>query len=304
MFAKKQESFLNSLTTNLKTNSKSLCNTQAKFQFSEFKCSSCYRNLESNPKFICIICPLTKLCESCEPHHLHPMIKLKKNDFSTISDAKSLLFNGLNCQNNDHKSTSKLAYLRNGFLKAKLELISEDANPNSNINQSISFLPIPTTTKITVCQNQKFLLKFKITNISNYELPSSTTLFAKNNHDLTIDTFYLPCILNKDSYMTIEKICYSSNQLHNYKVEFFLYESKTKIDCNSIFVEIVVRSDYEEENLNSIFFEYPDIQMLSKQKKLLINKLLINKVVSTPKKAFEYLKERNWVYGGKVVKKY
>jgi len=258
----KQLSFLHSFKTKLTFPPKKNI-ISANYKYSESNCSSCYACLYNQNKFICTICPLTKLCANCENYHMHPMIKLRKTDLSEISETKSLMLKGLGFKIRNSSIT----------LKAKLETSLRN---------------------IAVCQNQKFVVSINITNECNFELSASTKLIAKNNMDLVINNFSFPFELKKKEVIKVDLVCFSANTLKQYKVEFILFDKEGRINCNSLLVDIEVRKDIVEENLNSLFKDYPYIVELPKQKKQIINQILLSGLVNNSEEAFNYMERSSW----------
>ncbi len=243
------------------------------FKFSEENCTKCYATLVNKSKFVCSICPLTKLCSKCEVSHLHPMIKLKSSDTATVSQTKSLLLMSL-------KPRSKYEYLRSECLSANI---------------------LPIKNKVVVCPNQKFIIPLKIFNSSKFDLPESTILMVKNNQELLVDNFSFPNSLEKNGFMTVELLGYSTSVLKEYTLEFFLYDYKTKIKCNIAKVRVEVRRDTEEEYLNSLFMNYPKILELDKIKKRMLNELMIKGIVSGVEEAYSFMSMRSFSWKGAYV---
>ena len=135
-------------------------------------CSICSSKIYFK-KYICIVCRDCILCQSCQAEHLHPMLKCKQSQLSSVQD----IYNYLKHNNNEIKQISNNNNKKKG--KGFFGLFSEKYELKLNCN-ALNFSMRP---------NKRINIPITIQNLSNVPFNCekyNLILFARNNKDLKV----------------------------------------------------------------------------------------------------------------------
>ena len=245
-------------------------------------CSIC-KTLIKNIKFICIICQNCVLCSKCEENHIHPVLKCKSSQLSTLKD----VYIYMNKRNlviqsflKNEKDSSVFGYFQDMFSG------KYDIKLSSNCD------------KLTMRPNRALNLPIALQNLSTNKIECKLLqlyLIGKNTKDLKVYNKELDLVINKreqnDVYVKIE----SNNYCTEYTFLIELYSNKNiKLKSNALEFTIIVNEDDEEEELNEYFKDYPNIILTSKETKIGIKKILENESIKEdPITILQFLKNNN-----------
>jgi len=245
-------------------------------------CKSCGGPIK-NIKYICVICPDCILCQKCEQVHIHPVLKCKSVQLSTLKS----VYIYMNKRNKVIQS-----FLKNEKDSSVFGLFQDIFSAKYEINLSTPF------NKITIRPNKTLKIPITIQNLSSTKIECKLLqlyLLAKNIKDLKVYNYEVDLIINKreqnDIYMTVE----SNNHIGEYNFNVELYSIKNiKLKSNSLNFNIVVNDDEEEEELNDKFKDYLNIVIASKETKMGIKKIMENEdIKEDPITIFQFLKNNN-----------
>ena len=245
-------------------------------------CKSCGGQIK-NIKYICVICPDCILCQKCESIHIHPVLKCKSIQLSSLKS----VYIYMNKRNKVIQS-----FLKNEKDSSVFGLFQDIFSAKYEINLSS---PI---NKITMRPNKSIKIPITIQNLSSTKIECKLLqlyLLAKNIKDLKIYNYEIDLVINKreqnDIYMTVE----SNNHIGEYNFNVELYSIKNiKLKSNVLNFNIIVNDDEEEEELNETFKDYLNIVVASKETKMGIKKIMENEEIKEdPITIFQFLKNNN-----------
>ena len=245
-------------------------------------CKSCGGQIK-NIKYICVICPDCILCQKCEQIHIHPVLKCKSIQLSSLKS----VYIYMNKRNKVIQS-----FLKNEKDSSVFGLFQDIFSAKYEINLSS---PI---NKITMRPNKSIKIPITIQNLSSTKIECKLLqlyLLAKNIKDLKIYNYEIDLVINKreqnDIYMTVE----SNNHIGEYNFNVELYSIKNiKLKSNVLNFNIIVNDDEEEEELNETFKDYLNIVVASKETKMGIKKIMENEEIKeNPITIFQFLKNNN-----------
>ena len=245
-------------------------------------CKSCGGQIK-NIKYICVICPDCILCQKCESIHIHPVLKCKSIQLSSLKS----VYIYMNKRNQVIQS-----FLKNEKDSSVFGLFQDIFSAKYEINLSS---PI---NKITMRPNKSIKIPITIQNLSSTKIECKLLqlyLLAKNIKDLKIYNYEIDLVINKreqnDIYMTVE----SNNHIGEYNFNVELYSIKNiKLKSNVLNFNIIVNDDEEEEELNEAFKDYLNIVVASKETKMGIKKIMENEEIKEdPITIFQFLKNNN-----------
>ena len=245
-------------------------------------CKSCGGQIK-NIKYICVICPDCILCQKCESIHIHPVLKCKSIQLSSLKS----VYIYMNKRNQVIQS-----FLKNEKDSSVFGLFQDIFSAKYEINLSS---PI---NKITMRPNKSIKIPITIQNLSSTKIECKLLqlyLLAKNIKDLKIYNYEIDLVINKreqnDIYMTVE----SNNHIGEYNFNVELYSIKNiKLKSNVLNFNVIVNDDEEEEELNEAFKEYLNIVVASKETKMGIKKIMENEdIKEDPITIFQFLKNNN-----------
>ena len=245
-------------------------------------CKSCGGQIK-NIKYICVICPDCILCQKCEQIHIHPVLKCKSIQLSSLKS----VYIYMNKRNKVIQS-----FLKNEKDSSVFGLFQDIFSAKYEINLSS---PI---NKITMRPNKSIKIPITIQNLSSTKIECKLLqlyLLAKNIKDLKIYNYEIDLVINKreqnDIYMTVE----SNNHIGEYNFNVELNSIKNiKLKSNVLNFNIIVNDDEEEEELNETFKDYLNIVVASKETKMGIKKIMENEdIKEDPITIFQFLKNNN-----------
>lgn len=245
-------------------------------------CKSCGGQIK-NIKYICVICPDCILCQKCESIHIHPVLKCKSIQLSSLKS----VYIYMNKRNKVIQS-----FLKNEKDSSVFGLFQDIFSAKYEINLSS---PI---NKITMRPNKSIKIPITIQNLSSTKIECKLLqlyLLAKNIKDLKVYNYEIDLVINKreqnDIYMTVE----SNNHIGEYNFNVELYSIKNiKLKSNVLNFNVIVNDDEEEEELNEAFKEYLNIVVASKETKMGIKKIMENEdIKEDPITIFQFLKNNN-----------
>ena len=245
-------------------------------------CKSCGGQIK-NIKYICVICPDCILCQKCESIHIHPVLKCKSIQLSSLKS----VYIYMNKRNKVIQS-----FLKNEKDSSVFGLFQDIFSAKYEINLSS---PI---NKITMRPNKSIKIPITIQNLSSTKIECKLLqlyLLAKNIKDLKIYNYEIDLVINKreqnDIYMTVE----SNNHIGEYNFNVELYSIKNiKLKSNVLNFNIIINDDEEEEELNETFKDYLNIVVASKETKMGIKKIMENEdIKEDPITIFQFLKNNN-----------
>ena len=242
------------------------------------KCSSCGSSI-INIKYICVICPDCFLCQKCEKVHIHPVLKCKSIQLSSLKS----VYIYMNKRNKvihsllkNEKDSSMFGIF--GIFSAKYEINL------SSFSQNITMRP-----------NKALKIPITIQNLSSSKVECKLLqlyLLVKNIKDLKVYDNELDLIINKREQNDIYIMVESNNHTGEYNISVELYSMKNiKLKSNILNFTIIVNEDEEEEELNDMFKEYLGILVAPKETKIGIKKIMENEnIKEDPITIFQFLK--------------
>ena len=229
-------------------------------------CSMCSSKIYFK-KYICIVCRDCVLCQDCQEEHLHPIIKCKQTQLSTVQD----IYNYLKNSNNKIKQISNQKTKKYGIFG---NLFSEKYELKLNCN-ALNFSMRP---------NKKINIPITVQNLSNVPFnceQNNLILFARNNKDLKVYEKKVGQILNKKEQIDVNMILESNDMCKIYYFTIELYTSEEiKLKSNILSFTLEVNNDEEDEILNEEFKDFPKVIVMNKNIKKGIKKILEDKSIS------------------------
>ena len=253
-----------------------------KYQTFNETCSICHSKI-TDIKYICIICTDCVLCSKCEEIHIHPVLKCKSYQLSTLKD----VYIYINKRNKVIKSL-----LKNEKDSSVLGLFQDIFIDKYEIKLSTPY------TQFTMRPNKSITIPITIQNLSNNIIecsPLDLFIYAKNTKDLKVYTKKLEQTIHKKEQLDIDFLVESNNHCDEYNFVVELYSSKNiKLKCNILELKVIVNDDEEEEKLNEYFEKYPKIILASKETKNCIKKILKeNNIQEDPITIMQFLKNND-----------
>ena len=244
-------------------------------------CSICSSKIYFK-KYICIVCRDCILCQSCQAEHLHPMLKCKQSQLSSVQD----IYNYLKHNNNEIKQISNNNNKKKG--KGFFGLFSEKYELKLNCN-ALNFSMRP---------NKRINIPITIQNLSNVPFnceENNLILFARNNKDLKVYEKKVGQILNKQEQIDINMVLESNDFCKIYYFTIELYTSEEiKLKKNILSFQLEVNNDEEDEILNEEFKDYPKVIVMSKNIKKGVKKILEDKsITQDPVTVMQFLTNNN-----------
>ena len=229
-------------------------------------CSMCSSKIYFK-KYICIVCRDCVLCQDCQEEHLHPIIKCKQTQLSTVQD----IYNYLKNSNNKIKQISNQKTKKYGIFG---NLFSEKYELKLNCN-ALNFSMRP---------NKKINIPITVQNLSNVPFnceQNNLILFARNNKDLKVYEKKVGQILNKKEQIDVNMILESNDMCKIYYFTIELYTSEEiKLKSNILSFTLEVNNDEEDEILNEEFKDFPKVIVMNKNIKKGIKKILEDKSIT------------------------
>ena len=237
-------------------------------------CSICSKKIYYE-KYLCIICKDCIICSNCELNHLHPMIKWKNNQLPTLNS----IFLFISNNNKSIKVNSNGGIF--GSNKPKYEFRLE-----SQLNE------------YTMKPKEKKILPINIINLNKISIDCKKLkliLFSRNIKDLIIDSIELDKKIKSGETLKTSISVESSSfcKIYNFNIGLFSTED-IEIVSNSLSIKLRVFFDYEEEELNTKFKDYPEIIKENKGVKKKVKKIMENdKIKQDPIIILNTLKQNN-----------
>ena len=243
-------------------------------------CSMCSSKIYFK-KYICIVCRDCVLCQDCQEEHLHPIIKCKQAQLSTVQD----IYNYLKNSNNKIKQISNQKTKKYGIFG---NLFSEKYELKLNCN-ALNFSMRP---------NKKINIPITVQNLSNVPFnceQNNLILFARNNKDLKVYEKKVGQILNKKEQIDVNMILESNDMCKIYYFTIELYTSEEiKLKSNILSFTLEVNNDEEDEILNEEFKDFPKVIVMNKNIKKGIKKILEDKTITQdPVLVMQFLSNNN-----------
>jgi hypothetical protein len=243
-------------------------------------CSMCSSKIYFK-KYICIVCRDCVLCQDCQEEHLHPIIKCKQTQLSTVQD----IYNYLKNSNNKIKQISNQKTKKYGIFG---NLFSEKYELKLNCN-ALNFSMRP---------NKKINIPITVQNLSNVPFnceQNNLILFARNNKDLKVYEKKVGQILNKKEQIDVNMILESNDMCKIYYFTIELYTSEEiKLKSNILSFTLEVNNDEEDEILNEEFKDFPKVIVMNKNIKKGIKKILEDKsITQDPVLVMQFLSNNN-----------
>ena len=245
-------------------------------------CSICNSQIKSN-KYICVICPKCILCEKCEEIHIHPVLKCKSSQLSTLKDVYIYI---------NKRNMVIQSFLKNEKDSSGFKLFQDIFSHKYEIKLSSDY------NQIKMRPNKSLNIPITIQNLSSNKVECKILqifLIAKNTKDLKVYNKELDLIINKREQNDVNILVESNNHIDEYSFIVELYSIKNiKLKSNSLEFKVIVNNDEEEEKLNEEFKDYPKILITSKETKIGIKKIMENKLITEdPITIFQFLKNNN-----------
>ena len=245
-------------------------------------CSICDGKIK-NQKYICVICPDCILCPKCEETHIHPVLKCKSSQLSTLKD----IYIYINKRNMVIQS-----FLKNEKDSSGFKLFQDIFSEKYEIKLSSEYKTI------YMRPNKSINIPITLQNISSNKVDCKLLhlfLISKNIKDLKVYDKELDLVINKREQNDVNILVESNNHISEYNFIVELYSLKNiKLKSNTLEFNIIVNDDEEEEELNEEFKEYPNIIISSKETKQGIKTIMENKLIKeNPITIFQFLKNNN-----------
>ena len=246
------------------------------------ECSVCKSKL-TNKKYICIICPNCILCPKCEQIHIHPVLKCKSSQLSTLKDVYIYL---------NKRNMVIQSFLKNEKDSSVFGLFQDIFSGKYEIKLSTNF------DKITMRPNKSIYIPITLQNLSGNKVECRLLqlyLIGKNTKDLKVYNKELDMVIDKREQNDINILVESNNHCSEYNFTIELYSIKNiKLKSNNLDFNIIVNDDEEEEELNEFFKDYPNVNLTSKETKLGIKKIMENESIKEdPITILQFLKNNN-----------
>lgn len=244
-------------------------------------CSICSSKIYYT-KYICLICRDCILCSICEEEHLHPVLKCKQNQLSTLKD----IYNYINKNNEEiqimnNNDNSKIGGIFSDFFSSKYEL-KIDCN-------SLDF---------SIRPKHKISLPITIQNLSNREFDCekyNLVVFGRNSKDLKVYNKMINQKLNRYEQIDTNVIIESNDFCKIYYFTIELYTGvNIKLKSNILSFKLEVNNDKEDEDLNSEFKNFPKLIVMPKNIKKGVKKILdVTQHKKDPMTIMQFLRNNN-----------
>jgi hypothetical protein len=240
-------------------------------------CSICSSKIYYE-KYICLVCKDCIICNNCELSHLHPVIKWKNNQLSSLySIFLFLSYNNKAIQNLN--SNNKGGFFGTNKSKYIFKLESNKLELNLKPKENIE-LPI------------------NIINLNKEDIDGKRlklVLLARNTKDLIVYNKDIESKIRRGeslkASLSIETNIFS--KIYTFTIELYSCED-IEIECNSLSFKLKVLADKDEEQLNIKFQNYPEIIKENKNTKKIIKNIMDNKKIKQdPMTILKYLKEND-----------
>ena len=245
-------------------------------------CSVCNSQITNN-KYICVICPKCILCPKCEEIHIHPVLKCKSSQLSTLKDVYIYI---------NKRNMVVQSFLKNEKDSSGFKLFQDIFSSKYEIKLSSNY------NEIKMRPNKSLNIPITLQNLSSNKVECKILqlfLIAKNTKDLKVYNKELDLVINKREQNDVNILVESNNHIDEYNFTIELYSIKNiKLKSNTLEFNVIVNNDEEEEQLNEEFKEYPSIIITSKETKKGIKKIMENKFITEdPITIFQFLKNNN-----------
>ena len=247
-------------------------------------CSICSSKIYFN-KFICVVCKNCILCENCEKDHLHPVLKCKQSQLSTLEDIyKFLSKNNTEIYNMKVEENINKNNLIMGLFNGLINVIELELDCNS-----LNFSMRP---------NTKILIPISVHNLSNQEFDCEKykiVLYARNNKDLKVHEKLINQKINGLEQIDVNMLLESNDfcKIYYFTVELYSVE-KISIKYNILSFKLEVNNDEEDEKLNEEFKNYPKIIVMPKNIKKGVKTIMEDKSIKRdPITIMEFLKNND-----------
>jgi NACalpha-BTF3-like transcription factor len=239
-------------------------------------CSICSSKIYYE-KYLCIICKDCIICPNCEQNHLHPVIKWKNNQLSSLNSIFLFLSNYNKEIQRLNANSNKGGLFGSSKTKYEFKLGSDNLS-------------------YTMQKNEKMEIPIYITNLSKSDVDCKKiklALFGMNIKDLIIYNKEMENKIRRGETLKTTISIESNNigKIYNFNIGLF---SPAEVDIvyNTITFKMEVLSDNEEEQLNMQFKDYPEIVKESKVYKKSVKLIMENnKVKKDPMAILNALKQ-------------
>jgi hypothetical protein len=219
------------------------------------QCSVCLKKFTGN-HFICLVCPMSNLCSSCENTHDHPTMKFKKSCGFTD---KHQIFKLLQLFDEEDHKTDK------GFFDGIRTTFS-----SKKVGGEVKF-SLTDFNEIRARPGKKFVIPLLVINTCKTILPSSTLVMTRGSKDLIIPTISIGRDLEQSSGIELELDCKAKSK-GTYNLEIFLFNRDVEIKTESFNIKLVVNEDNDEQDLNE-YIVNPKLCLLPKEQKLILKNI-------------------------------
>ena len=222
-------------------------------------CSICSKKIYYE-KYLCIICKDCIICSNCELNHLHPMIKWKNNQLPNLNS----IFLFLSYNNKSIKVNTNGGFFGNNKPKYEFRL-------ESQLNE------------YTMKPKEKKILPINIVNLNKISVNCKKLkliLFSSNIKDLIIYSKEIDNKIKSGETLKTSISVESSSfcKIYNFNIGLFSNED-IEIVFNTLSIKLRVFIDYEEEDLNLKFKDYPEIIKENKITKKNVRKIMENEKI-------------------------
>ena len=247
-------------------------------------CSICSSKIYFN-KFVCVVCKNCVLCKNCEKEHLHPVLKCKQSQLSTLEDIYKFLTKNnkeiynMKVDENNKNNNNMVGLFSNLIYANELKL---DCN-------SLNFSMRP---------NKKILIPISVHNLSNKEFDcekNKIILYAKNNKDLRVHEKLINQKINGLEQIDVNMLLESNEfcKIYYFTIELYSAE-KINLKYNILSFKLEVNNDEEDEKLNEEFKNFPKIIVMPKNIKKGVKVIMKDKSVKQdPITIMQFLKNNN-----------
>jgi hypothetical protein len=190
-------------------------------------CSICSSNIYME-KYLCLICKECILCKNCELEHLHPVIKWKNNQLSSLNKIY-LFMSNYNKDIIEYNKNNKGGFFGSNKPKFEFKL--------KNINFEYSMKP-----------NQRLEIPVKISNLNNSDVECSQLkliLFGRNIKDLIVFNKEIKDRIGKEKELKTSISIESGNFCKNYYFDIGLFSS-ADIELDFNFISFIVKVENEK----------------------------------------------------------
>lgn len=239
-------------------------------------CSICSSKIYYE-KYLCVICKDCIICPNCEQNHLHPVIKWKNNQLSSLNSIFLFLSNYNKEIQRMNANSNKGGFFGSNKIKFEFKIDSDNLS-------------------YTMQKNEKMEIPIYITNLSKGDVDCKKiklALFGMNIKDLIIYNKEMENKIRRGETLKTTISVESNNigKIYNFNIGLFS-PADVDIAYNTITFKLEVLSDNEEEQLNMQFKNYPEIVKESKVYKKSVKRIMENnKVKKDPMAILNALKQ-------------